>query len=562
VRIATIFAIVAAAVAPRAVPPQEQPDDLMFRVLRDEMTRATTRLKIEKSAPPYYLEYAATESEYFQASASFGEITGKGGGKSRSCSIDLRVGDYGLDNTNFAGNRGGGGTSLTVDDDYDALRHELWLATDRVYKSALEELEKKKAFLQQNTVQDRPDDMSKEDPVILIEPAAKLEIDKDAWSATAARVSAVFKEFPRIQKSRVVAFGRAETKWFLNNEGFRHRVGETAAGIVFGAMIQAEDGMKLGDSEIIGGRSTAELPSADAIVARARELAQRLEALADAPKAEEYTGPILFEGFAGASFFAQALGPQLGSSHEAVGRGGTGGNPWKEKIGQRVTKAFLSVTSDPGAKEYKGAPIFGSYAVDDDGVRGQKVSLIENGVLKTFCMSRIPTRHIKKSNGHSRDGVGGPSTLFIESKKQESMEGLKKRLFELGKDEGLGHVYIVRKLGQNFAASLDYGAFQGIMGARGQVSLMPPILLYRVDIATGKEELVRGARWGSITLNILRREIVSTGDDTRAWMGAGRGGDLGVVVAPSVLVGEIELNKPGKETEKLPSYPHPYFEGK
>jgi hypothetical protein len=559
VRTVAIALLAAVSLGSSGVPAQD-PDDLMFRVLGDEMTRSTNRLRIEKSGPPYYVEYAATESEYFQVSAAFGAITGRGEGKSRDCSIDLRVGDYTLDNTNFAGNRGGGRTSLTVDDDYDALRHEVWLATDRVYKSAVEELEKKKAFLQQNTVEDRPDDMTKEEPVVLIKAPAKLEIDRAAWSDIAVRVSAVFKEFPRIQKSRTVAFASAETKWFLDNEGFRHRTGDTSAGILFGAMIQADDGMKLADADVILGRTTADLPSGDAIVARARELARRLEELANAPKVEEYTGPILFEGFAGAAFFAQSLGPQLGSSHESVGRGGTGGNPWKEKIGQRVIRPFLNVTSDPTATEYQGAPIFGSFDVDDDGVRSRRLPLIEDGVLKTFCMSRIPTRHIKKSNGHSRDGVGGPGTLFIESKKQLSPEALRKDLFEIGKDEGLTHVFVVRKLMQNFAASIDYGAFQGIMGARGQVNLAPPIHLYRVEIATGKEELVRGGRWGSISLNILRKGIKATGDDARPWLGAGRSGDLSMIVAPSVLVDEIEINKPGKESEKMPSYPHPHFE--
>jgi TldD protein len=539
---------------------RQEKDDLLFRVLQDEMTRATGRLKIEKSGPPYYVEYTALESEFFQATASFGAITGQGGGKSRSCSIDLRVGDHRLDNTNFAGNRSGGRTSLTVDDDYDALRHELWLATDRVYKSAVEELEKKKAFLQQNTVQDRPDDLSKEEPVVHLEAPAKLEIDRDKWSGVITQISAVFKEFPRIQKSMSLIVARAETRWFLNNEGFRNRVGETGVGILFGAVIQAEDGTKIGDAEVVSGRTTADLPSPEAIIQTARELAKRLEALASAPKAEEYTGPILFEGAAGASFFSQALGPQLGSSHEALGRGGAGGNPWKEKIGQRVTKAFLSVASDPTAREFQGAPVFGGYEVDDDGVRGRRVSLIENGVLKNFCMSRIPTRNIKKSNGHSQGGVGGASTLFVSSTKQENAEGLRKRLFELGKDEGLTYVYIVRKLAHPFSRTLDYAAFDAISGARGQVSINPAIYLYRVDMESGKEELVRGARWGSITLKILR-EIVATGDDTRAWI-TGRLSDPGMVIAPSVLIEEIEINKPGKETEKLPSYPHPLFEGK
>ncbi|HTF57683.1 MAG TPA: hypothetical protein VK661_10660, partial [Planctomycetota bacterium] len=227
--------------------PQDD-DDLIFRVLRDERQRSIERLKLEKSGPPYYLEYTVTESETFQVSGSFGAVTGRGGGKSRYCSIDLRVGDRTLDNTNFAGANSGGGTSLTVDDDYDALRHELWLATDREYKSSIEELEKKKAFLQQNTVQDRPDDLSVEEPVVLVRPTVKLEVDRDRWSSAVRKVSAVFREFPKIQKSMVTFYSRSESKWFLNNEGFKNRGGEVNMALIIGALIQADDGLKLSDA--------------------------------------------------------------------------------------------------------------------------------------------------------------------------------------------------------------------------------------------------------------------------------------------------------------------------
>jgi len=232
----------------------------------------------------------------------------------------------------------------------------------------------------------------------------------------------------------VIFYARAESRWFLNNEGFKNRGGDAIRGLLFGAVIQSDDGMKLADGELLVGRTDQELPSPEALEQAARDLAKRLESLASAPKAEEYTGPILFEGAAGAAYFAQALAPQLGSSQEPLGRGGAG-YPWKEKIGQKVTVGFLSVTSDPSAKESGGVPILGGYEVDDDGVRGQKLSLIEKGVLKTFCMSRIPTRNIKKSNGHSRDGIGGPSTLFVDSTKKWTAQKLRERLLELGRDE-------------------------------------------------------------------------------------------------------------------------------
>jgi predicted Zn-dependent protease len=305
----------------------------------------------------------------------------------------------------------------------------------------------------------------------------------------------------------------------------------------------------------------ADLPSADVLEKAAKDLAGRLEKLAAAPKAEEYRGPILFEGPAAADFLMQALSPQLGSSNEPVGSRG-GGNPWKEQIGQKVASGFLSVTSDPTARDFNGTPILGAYEVDEDGVRAQKVDLIEKGTLKTFCMSRIPTRHIKKSNGHSRDGTGAPATLFVKSTNVRTMDKLREKLFELGRDDGLTHVMIARRLANPVGASLDYGAFmQAMMGSRGQLTILPPVEIYRVEVETGKEELLRGARFSGVSLRVLR-DIAATGDDVAPRLALGRSSVTGMIVAPSVLVKEIEINKPGKETEKLPSYPHPLFDGK
>ncbi len=59
-------------------------------------------------------------------------------------SVDVRVGDYKLDNSNFISEQGfrgflGGSTgTVGIDRDYDSLRQDLWLATDQAYKEALD----------------------------------------------------------------------------------------------------------------------------------------------------------------------------------------------------------------------------------------------------------------------------------------------------------------------------------------------------------------------------------------------------------------------------------------
>src|ERR1019366_4563664 len=67
-------------------------------------------------------------------------------------SVDVRVGNYNLDSSNFitderfSGFLGSTGT-VGIDRDYDSLRQDLWLATDQAFKAAVENFSRKQAFV-------------------------------------------------------------------------------------------------------------------------------------------------------------------------------------------------------------------------------------------------------------------------------------------------------------------------------------------------------------------------------------------------------------------------------
>ncbi len=538
--------------------PQEEKEDLLFKVMRHEIDRSMARLKLDGSPAPYYVRYSITDQDSFQVTASFGAVTALGGGRQRSLDVDLRVGDPSLDNTNFAEAGEGGGARLSVDDDYDALRHGVWLATDATYKAAVEALEKKKAYLAQHSIADRPPDFSKEEPVSHLQSARKLEVDREKWTAISRRVSAVFRDQAHVQKSFVQFASAVQTRWFLSSEGFRHRASKGDAGLIILAAAQADDGMKVVDYEMLTFPDPGRLPPEEELVAAAKGVAARLKLLREAPAfSEEYAGPVLLEGPAAADFFAALLPGNLGYSHQPVGaRNPNAGNQWRDKLGQRVMPAFLNVTSDPTAREFGGRPLAGGYEVDDDGIRARKLPLIERGKLKTFCMSRIPTRQIAASNGHSRAGVGAVSTLFVESTKRMDRAGLRARLGELAQDEDLPHVYICRKIASPLVQYADPVGWFSTMMARGGILLPPPVLLYRVNPADGSETLVRGARFKKLELRVLR-DIVATGDDPAVYTPYAQNLNDVSIVTPSILVKEMELGKPSSEMEKLPAYPHP-----
>jgi TldD protein len=533
-------------------------DDRLLTALEDELSRSVVRLRLEGAGPPYYLSYRADESTSYDVSASFGALSHERSGRYRFLAVDARVGDHSLDSSNFSSDSGGYydfGAPMPLDDDYPAIRHALWLATDRAYKHAVEQREKKLAYLQTREVKDRPDDFSKESPVVMLHPTRALEIDRTFWNQETRRLSAIFRDYPGVISSSVHFHAEAANRWFVNNEGTRVRTGSDRIRLTAVASSQANDGAKVRDDEVLVIGDSKTRPSSEELDRSVRALAERVTMLARAPIAEKYRGPVLFEGNAAAEFFQQGLAPHLAAPREQLGPRAlkSSAYPMRDELGRRVLPRFITVVDDPKVREYERVPLLGSFEIDDDGVVPQRLTIIDRGVLKTFCMSRAPTRELKKSNGHSYRGWGMAGNLFISSERQLPLADLRRALIDLGQKEELDHVYIVRKLGPAHGSGGD-------RRRASDVNLGPPILLYRVSVRDGSETLVRGAAFGGHSLRILR-DIEATGDDVRlhpvSW-----GGEIRSIVSPSLLIEEVEIQAATHEREKLPFLPHPYFEAK
>lgn len=551
-----------------AAMPATSTDDTMFKVMSDEMHRSISRLELPGHPKPYFVSYSIRDHDTRSVSASFGAITEQAQTHNRTLGCDVRIGTYKQDSSTAMGGQMsllsslfGDTSSITVDDNYNALRRELWLQTDAAYKSAIERLKATETYLKQNTVEDMPDSLSIEKPVVHLEPTLPFAPDTQKWAQVLRKVSGVFKEFPNIQNSRADLVSVGENRWYLNNEGFKYHTSETGYLTYLSAQTQAADGMRLIDEDIAPAWKESELPSQAELEKAARELCQRLDKIAAAPLVSNYRGPVLFEAQAGAEFFHQLLDTKLsvsGSSRSLF----RAASSMQEKLGQRFLPKFISVIDDPAAKEFKGKTLFGNYEVDDDGVAGQKLTLIDKGILKTLCIGRAPTREIKQSNGHFRNGSAITSNVFIESENKLNSAALKARLIELGKEDGLEEVYIVRKI---LSRPVDLGSstLQSLMksftSGGAETALFPPVLLYKVSTADGKEELCRGGSFANLSMRVLR-DIDATGDDAEAYPTIGSSNEVCSIVAPSVLVKEIEIQRPERTNSKGPVLKNPYFD--
>lgn len=556
-------------------------DDVVFKAMKDEMNRSMKELKIKGHESPYFISYTVKDKDLMRITGSFGALDSKNIEHDRDLNVELRVGDYDLDNTRFSdgglfgailGGRLSRGDAITIDDDYKVLRQSIWSETDDAYKGAIEKLEAKKAFLQQNTVKDRPADFSKEPPINSLEAPVKVQCDETKWSNIVRQLSAIYKDYPKVDQSLVMFGLDTLNRWFINSEGTKTFSARPEYVLLVTASARADDGYVVCDSEVFVGRTEADFPTVPELEKRLRAMGDRLTDSIKAPLLEDYDGPVLFEGEAAGEFFSQTLGQNFGNPIEPLG-GGIASmmgstNPLKDKFGQRVLPTFMSVVDDPAATEFKGKKLFGGMNIDHEGVKTEKLTLIDKGILKTFCSTRTPSRYVKQSNGHSRYGNASTTNLFVNTESTTSKEDMYKKLRELGKQEGLKSVLVVKRVQNLFTSVLDpKSILMGMMGSMRKQSgfnLLPASLVYQIDVETGAEKLARITPFNGVGLSTLR-DIVATGDDSTAYpilLPTVSQGDALSIVAPSVLVKEIDTQKADKNSEKAPILPNPYFEQK
>jgi hypothetical protein len=316
------------------------------------------------------------------------------------------------------------------------------------------------------------------------------------------------------------------------------------------------------------------MPSEADMTRGVTSMAENLVALARAPKGEDYNGPVLFEGQAAAQLFAQLLGENLVPMRRPEGGRGGSAPPGDldGRMGARIMPESFDVVDDPSMKEYKGRPLFGSYDVDREGVPAKPLRVIEKGVLKSFLLTRQPVKGYEGSNGRARYPAGGGtclagiSNLIVSSSEATPAADMKKKLVEMLQSRGKPYGMIVRKLDYPSTASLDEA--RRIVSAQQGVAhpVSVPLLIYKV-YADGHEELVRGMQFHGLTARSLR-DILAAGDDAAQldFMDSPAPFDLvglsnftmeATVVAPSVLIDDLELRPTDDEQPKLPLVPAP-----
>src|ERR1700683_3594405 len=151
---AAALAIIAAVILVPVARAQQKSDatDRTLQAMHDELDRSKTRMQIPGLEKPYFIEYRLLDLDVRTITASFGALVSSTTSHNRFMEVNIRVGSYNLDNSNFISGEQfqgflGSAGQVGVDGDYESLRQDLWLATDQAYKEAVDSLARKQGFL-------------------------------------------------------------------------------------------------------------------------------------------------------------------------------------------------------------------------------------------------------------------------------------------------------------------------------------------------------------------------------------------------------------------------------
>ncbi|HAF96469.1 MAG: hypothetical protein A2021_05835 [Elusimicrobia bacterium GWF2_52_66] len=530
--------------------------DVVFKAMNDEMARSMNKLKMDNLQKPYFMAYTVSEGSSCHISATFGSIEGFDSSPYRRVKAEVRVGDKKFDNTNYMGAAWGEyrpsvDYGIAMNDNYDSLRFSIWSLTDAAYKDALDTYSKKKAFKESKNIAELYDDLTDEPVYKDFSPAATWQFDGNLWAGRVKRLSAVFIKYPAVKYSQVSLSYDYGLSRFVNSEGSEFKKPYCSGAINIAGETYSRDGYKLDASARFGFCGADDLPAFETIVKKVEETAERLTAMSKSVPMKAYIGPVLFEENAAARFFEHFFVNNVSNPREIWKET----NKWStnsvyrragelvERLDMRVMPPFLSVVDDPFVTVCNGVSLMGHYEVDDEGVPAREVRLVEKGRLKDIYRSRTATRDFNRSNGHGRGGYheftsGGPGNVFIEPEDNPArvmpFSELKKKFLDMCREQELEYCLLVK----------DIASFHGSFSA------------YKVYASDGREEPVHAIEFIGAGLRALRDIVAVSKEMTiynMAWTPPAS------LVAPSIIVQEMEIKKTEDKPDRKPYLDHPFF---
>ena len=538
-------------------------DDAVLNAMSAELKRHYPVLQKAEKVPIYYLGYEVDDEKSYSLVSEMGAIGNEHSFHSRQLDISARAGSHAMDNTHqikgaynedaFAEYS----QPLPIDDDSDALRAAIWLHTDSALKRAFEaytKVQMNKALTAEE--EDASPDFSANEPKRHYDTAEMPDFDKNHIKSLLNAVSGGMKKYPFVFAGIADFNVLVSNRYIADSEGTLIKTGRTFIRMTFFIRTRTEDGMELYRSRDYNVKDVSKLPDEQQLMADLQSAAEELDALRKAPMIEPFSGPAIMNARASGVFFHEIIGHRLEGHRQKLE---DSGQTFAKKLNEKVTADFINLYDDPRIKEWEGEPLRGHYLYDDEGVAADRASLIENGVLKGFLMSRSPVRGFMKSNGHGRKASGYEFAVsrmgntIVNASRTVKYEELRKMLV----DE-------IKKQGKPYGLIFDdiSGGYTLTGRGSGQTFKVNPLMVYKVYADGQPDELVRGVDLVGTPIASFGK-IAAAADDYKVFNGD-CGAETGWVpvsaIAPSILITEVEVEKSQKSQSRLPVLPPPASE--
>ena len=527
------------------------PSDTLLSLLGSELRYNFDQLQ-KQSVKPYFMSYRVEDVYNNVIGSSFGVVQTDEEQRTRSLVPQVRVGSMRLDNYKYDN---GGGRTIVVTlpyEDYatDGITTNIWNATLSAYNNAQEAYENAKSKLATSAAdEDKAPCFSVAPAEKYVEPAvdfSALKIDRALWERRLNEVSAVFKADPSLQVGSALLSYEVGRSYLVNSEGTALAHNRRSARVLLFVQAMADDGMQLPVTSDFFAFNPDSLPSQEVLLAAARDLLQRVEALKKAPVANPYTGPAILSGPASGVFFHEIFGHRL-EGHRLK----EGGETFKNMVGKQVLPTSFNVYCDPTLHRFAGTDMNGYYPYDEEGVKARRVVNVQNGVLKAFLMSRKPIDGFPESNGHGRadnqsDPVSRQSNLIVENSKPYTDAQLRQMLVTEAKRQGKEYGYFFRTVTSGYTMTGEGGSINSFN--------VTPVEVYRVYVDHRPDELVRGVSLIGTPLSMFSH-IQAGGDRPSVFTGS-CGAESGWVpvtaCSPSIFVTQVETQR-AQKTDNVPS---------
>jgi hypothetical protein len=379
----------------------DKPNEDIIKAMKDEINRSLENLSIEGLQSPYFIEYKYTELDAHSMRGQLGSVEASNNNKTAFLSVNVRVGDYKFDNSNFFDvglgffgssddEEGFKRRTVSYNPSYDYLRREFWLATDAAYKQSAELYSKKLAVLKNRLRNDTTPDFSKLRDITSTRYLKEIpEFDYNYFENIIKNTSVVFKDYGDIFTSGVSVEYIPKRVYYVNSEGTEYIKDSYYTGFEIVAATQNKNGMPIFDHYITYSTSPENLPSYDSLISASKSIAKGIETKLKISQLDDfYVGPIIFNKQAAAELFVQSFLPKLIAQREPLTDGGFSSDNenavFQRKIGGRVLPKFISLIDKPKLEMYGKSDLIGNYSIDDDGIAPQEVTIVKKDIWKHY----------------------------------------------------------------------------------------------------------------------------------------------------------------------------------